>query len=46
LLPDGELNRTLLAGIVFSDNEKLRVLNAIVHKYVSLEMKERVAKAA
>ena len=44
LLPDGELNRTLLAGIVFSDNEKLRVLNSIVHKYVSLEMKERVAR--
>jgi len=45
LLPDGELNRTLLAAVVFSDAEKLRVLNGIVHKYVSLEMKERVRAA-
>lgn len=45
LLPDGELNRTLLAGIVFSDAEKLRRLNGIVHKYVSLEMKARVEDA-
>jgi dephospho-CoA kinase len=45
LLPDGELNRRLLGGIVFADTEKLRVLNGIVHKYVSLEMKALVEKA-
>lgn len=39
LLPDGELNRTLLAGIVFAKHEELRVLNGIVHRYVSAEMK-------
>ncbi len=45
LLPGGELNRTLLAGIVFAESEKLGVLNGIVHKYVSAEIKERVEKA-
>lgn len=30
-LPDGELDRKRLAGIVFSDREKLAQLNAIVH---------------
>lgn len=45
LLPDGELNRTLLAGIVFSDKKELRLLNGIVHKYVSAEMKAQVELA-
>lgn len=45
LLPDGELNRTLLAGIVFAKHEELRVLNGIVHRYVSAEMKACVRQA-
>ena len=45
LLPDGELNRTLLAGIVFANRNELLVLNGIVHKYVAAEMKERVRQA-
>lgn len=45
LLPDGELNRTLLAGIVFAKHEELRILNGIVHRYVSAEMKACVRQA-
>lgn len=31
---DGTLNRKCLAGIVFSDKEKLDILNNITHKYI------------
>jgi dephospho-CoA kinase len=33
-LPDGSLNKTLIAGIVFQDKNKLEKLNAIVHPAV------------
>ncbi|MBI2823043.1 MAG: dephospho-CoA kinase [Acidobacteria bacterium] len=34
LLPDGEIDRKKLARIVFADEEKLKILNAIVHPRV------------
>ena len=33
--PDGTLNRKKLAGVVFNDPEKLKILNKITHKYIS-----------
>ena len=44
LLEDGELNRKLLGSIVFRDRKALLKLNAIVHKYVSAEIKQRIAQ--
>ncbi|PRR93485.1 MULTISPECIES: dephospho-CoA kinase [unclassified Bacillus (in: firmicutes)] len=38
LLPNGELNRQQLGAIVFSDEEKRKQLNAIVHPEVRKEM--------
>ena len=35
---DGSLDRAALAKIVFSDKEKLRILNSITHKYVTEKM--------
>ncbi len=34
LLPDGEINRRALGGIVFSDPQKLALLNSITHKRI------------
>ncbi len=44
LLPTGALNRRALAQIVFAPDakDKLRRLNAITHKYVLLEVKNRI----
>lgn len=46
--PDGELDRGRLAGIVFSDEEELRVLNGIVHpavlEYVKSEIDRKSAE--
>lgn len=36
---DGSLNRQALADIVFTDKEKLRILNVITHKYILAECK-------
>ncbi len=36
-LPDGSVNRTLLAKIVFSDPEKVKKINSLVHPAVSLD---------
>ncbi|MGN1267283.1 MAG: dephospho-CoA kinase, partial [Dorea sp.] len=36
---EGELNRSKLAGIVFTNNEELEVLNNIVHPAVKTEVK-------
>lgn len=44
LLEDGEIDRKKLGAIVFSDGEKLRKLNQIVHKHVTREIKRRVEK--
>ncbi|AOZ89753.1 dephospho-CoA kinase [Bacillus xiamenensis] len=38
LLPNGELNRQQLGAIIFSDEEKRKQLNAIVHPEVRKEM--------
>ena len=40
----GELNRSKLAGIVFTDNEELEVLNSIVHPAVKAEVKRMMHK--
>lgn len=40
----GELDREKLAGIVFTDNDKLAKLNAIVHPAVWEEVEKKVAK--
>ncbi|WMT30205.1 dephospho-CoA kinase [Bacillus aerius] len=41
LLPNGELNRQQLGAIIFSDEEKRKKLNAIVHPEVRKEMLEQ-----
>ncbi|PCK20535.1 dephospho-CoA kinase [Bacillus pumilus] len=41
LLPNGELNRQQLGAIIFSDEEKRKQLNAIVHPEVRKEMLKR-----
>ena len=40
LLPDGSLDRKALGKIVFSDREKLQLLNNITHKYIRAETEE------
>ena len=42
LLPDGEIDRKKLAGIVFTNKSKLMLLNSITHKYVYAEMQRRI----
>ena len=39
---DGSLDRKKLAGIVFSDEKKLRTLNGIVYYYMGLEIRRRL----
>jgi dephospho-CoA kinase len=43
LAPDGSLDRAAVASIVFSDEQALKDLNAIVHPAVRDEMARRVA---
>ena len=38
LLPNGEINRSQLADIVFNDDEKLKKLNSITHPLVTKEV--------
>lgn len=45
MLPGGEIDRKALAKIVFSDSEKLKLLEHITHKYVFEEMKKRMDKS-
>ena len=40
----GELDRPKLAGIVFSDNDELQVLNSIVHPAVKEEVMKEIKK--
>ena len=42
--PFGNLNRKLVAGLVFSDRSKLDQLSAIIHRYVLDEMGEEIEK--
>ncbi|QYG93317.1 dephospho-CoA kinase [Iamia sp. SCSIO 61187] len=46
LAPDGSLDRQALADLVFSDDEALRDLNAIVHPAVGAEIARRLEAAA
>ena len=43
-IKDGYLNRKELAKIVFSDKEKLNLLNAVTHKHIRIEI-DRILKA-
>lgn len=45
LLPGGELNRPALAAIAFSDEEKRKTLNGIVHPLVARRRSELIAAA-
>jgi len=42
---DSTLNRKALGAIVFSDGEKLRALNTITHKYITLRSEEILASS-
>lgn len=42
--PSGNLNRTLVAGLVFSDRKKLDRLSAIIHRHVLDEIKDELVK--
>ena len=45
LLENGEIDRKKLGQIVFSDKNKLVVLNEIIHKYVFCEMEKRIKES-
>ena len=45
ILPDGSLNRSKMRTLVFSDKEKLEILNKITHKYVIERMNEEILGA-
>ena len=42
-IKDGYLNRKELAKVVFSDREKLKLLNAVTHKHIRIEI-DRILK--
>ena len=42
---DGTLNRPALANIVFNDNDKLKLLNNITHKYIKEYLLDEISKA-
>lgn len=46
LLPDGSLDRSALAEVAFSDEEKRATLNAIVHPLVARRRSELIAAAS
>ncbi|MCB0977413.1 MAG: dephospho-CoA kinase [Acidimicrobiales bacterium] len=46
LLPDGRLDRQAVADLVFTDNEALADLNAIVHPAVGAEIARRLEEAS
>ncbi len=43
LLPSGEIDRKVLGGIVFSDTDKLAMLNNITHKRISEAIEKQIA---
>ncbi len=45
LLENGEIDRKKLGQIVFSDKNKLEVLNEITHKYIFIEMEKRIRES-
>ncbi|MBQ6998749.1 MAG: dephospho-CoA kinase [Clostridia bacterium] len=44
LLPDGALNRRALGEIVFNNEQKLKTLNDITHKYILEDMERIIAE--
>lgn len=42
LLPSGEINRKKLGGIVFSDKDKLALLNSITHPEIINRVKDKI----
>ncbi len=44
LLPNGTLDRKALGSIVFSDREALAKLNAVSHRYIMAEIRNRIAR--
>lgn len=46
LAKDGRIDRKSLGAVVFSDKEKLRELNAIIHPRVKREILKRIAQAS
>lgn len=46
LFPDGKIDRKCLGAIVFSDQEKLKKLNGMIHPAVKEEILRRIEKAA
>jgi len=42
LLPSGQINRKRLGGIVFSDKERLALLNSITHPEIISRVKDRI----
>jgi len=44
LLPDGEIDRTYLGGIIFGDSSKKEILNKIVHPHVIQKVAELIEK--
>ena len=42
LLPDGEINRSVLGDIIFNDPRKKQLLNRIVHPHVRREMNRQL----
>jgi len=42
LLPDGEINRSLLGDIIFNDPQKKNLLNSIVHPHVREEQNRQL----
>jgi dephospho-CoA kinase len=44
LLPDGEIDRARLGGIIFGDSSKKEILNAIVHPRVIRKITEHIDK--
>ena len=44
LSPDGSLDRKKLGAIVFSDEEKLSLLNTVTHKYVKQKFRDIISE--
>lgn len=44
LVSDGQIDRKALGGIVFSDEEKLKLLNSLTHPAVKMYVRERIAE--
>lgn len=44
LAPDGRIDRKALGGIVFSDEEQLKLLNSLTHPAVKAYVRERISE--